>query len=70
MDSLLLLPLVLPPTVVGFFLLVLFGRNGPLGRLLLQLGATVVFLAGDGYRRRGGGFSPDVSDGARGAGAD
>ena len=27
-----LLPLVLPPTVLGYFLLVLFGRSGPLGR--------------------------------------
>jgi molybdate transport system permease protein len=43
MDGLLLLPLVLPPTVVGFFLLVLFGRNGPLGRLLWRIGVTVVF---------------------------
>src|SRR3984957_13641288 len=42
-DGFFLLPLVLPPTVVGFFLLLLFGRNGPLGKLLLQLGATVVF---------------------------
>jgi molybdate transport system permease protein len=42
-DGLLLLPLVLPPTVVGFFLLLLFGRNGPLGKLLLHFGATVVF---------------------------
>src|SRR5580692_13092830 len=42
-DGFFLLPLVLPPTVVGFFLLLLFGRNGPLGILLLQLGATVVF---------------------------
>jgi molybdate transport system permease protein len=42
-DGLLLLPLVLPPTVVGFFLLMLFGRNRPLGRLLWQLGTTVVF---------------------------
>jgi molybdate transport system permease protein len=42
-DGLLLLPLVLPPTVVGFFLLVLFGRTGPLGRLLWRLGTTVVF---------------------------
>ena len=42
-DGVFLLPLVLPPTVVGFFLLLLFGRNGPLGKLLLQLGATVVF---------------------------
>ncbi|MGH9691651.1 MAG: molybdate ABC transporter permease subunit [Candidatus Acidiferrales bacterium] len=42
-DGIFLLPLVLPPTVVGFFLLLLFGRNGPLGKLLLHLGATVVF---------------------------
>src|ERR1700722_14762102 len=38
-----LLPLVLPPTVVGFFLLLLLGRNGPIGKLLLRFGATVVF---------------------------
>jgi molybdate transport system permease protein len=43
MDGIFLLPLVLPPTVVGFLLLLLFGRNGPLGKLLLQFGATIVF---------------------------
>ncbi|MGA3293868.1 MAG: molybdate ABC transporter permease subunit [Candidatus Acidiferrales bacterium] len=42
-DGIFLLPLVLPPTVVGFLLLLLFGRNGPLGKLLLGLGARVVF---------------------------
>jgi molybdate transport system permease protein len=42
-DGVFILPLVLPPTVVGFLLLLLFGRNGPLGKLLLQFGATVVF---------------------------
>jgi molybdate transport system permease protein len=42
-DGIFLLPLVLPPTVVGFFLLLIFGRNGPLGKILLQFGATVVF---------------------------
>ncbi|MGA9887236.1 MAG: ABC transporter permease subunit, partial [Candidatus Acidiferrales bacterium] len=42
-DGVFLLPLVLPPTVVGFLLLLLFGRNGPLGKLLMQVGATVVF---------------------------
>ena len=42
-DGIFLLPLVLPPTVVGFFLLLLFGRNGPLGELLRQFGAMVVF---------------------------
>jgi molybdate transport system permease protein len=42
-DGIFLLPLVLPPTVVGFLLLLLFGRNGPLGQMLLRLGTTVVF---------------------------
>lgn len=35
-ESVLLLPLVLPPTVVGFGLLMLFGKNGPIGSLLLE----------------------------------
>ncbi|MFQ3546330.1 molybdate ABC transporter permease subunit [Halobacillus rhizosphaerae] len=35
-ESVFLLPLVLPPTVVGFGLLYLFGKNGPLGHILLQ----------------------------------
>lgn len=43
LDGVLLLPLVLPPTLVGFVLLLVFGRNGPLGRLLLRFGTTVVF---------------------------
>jgi molybdate transport system permease protein len=34
---------VLPPVVVGFALLVLFGRNGPLGRLLEPLGIVFAF---------------------------
>jgi len=42
-DGFCLLPLVLPPTVVGFILLMLFGRDGPLGRLLMHFGAIVVF---------------------------
>jgi molybdate transport system permease protein len=42
-DGIFLLPLVLPPTVVGFLLLLLFGRNGPLGKLFLDFGATIVF---------------------------
>ena len=32
------LPLVLPPTVIGFYLLVAMGPNGPLGRLTEVLG--------------------------------
>jgi molybdate transport system permease protein len=57
-DGICLLPLVLPPTVVGFFLLLLFGRNGPLGKLLLRLGATVVFFwAPPGISAAGGGVA-------------
>ncbi len=42
-DGVFLLPLVLPPTVVGFGLLLLLGKHGPLGQLLLSLGTTVIF---------------------------
>lgn len=42
-DGIFLLPLVLPPTVVGFLLLLLFGRNGSLGKLLVSMGTTIVF---------------------------
>ncbi|MGI1659625.1 MAG: molybdate ABC transporter permease subunit [Desulfitobacterium sp.] len=43
-ESLLTLPLVLPPSVVGFVLLYMFGKNGPIGKLLAELfQVTVVF---------------------------
>lgn len=42
-DGMLILPMVLPPTVVGFILLVLFGRNGPIGEFLMKFGTTVIF---------------------------
>lgn len=45
-DAILTLPLVLPPTVIGFFLLILFGKNGPLGQLLMEFGVRVVFSWG------------------------
>ncbi|NEU31826.1 molybdate ABC transporter permease subunit [bacterium LRH843] len=35
-EAILLLPLVLPPTVVGFGLLYLFGKNGLVGQVLLD----------------------------------
>ena len=37
-NALVSLPLVLPPTVLGFYLLVFMGPAGPLGRLLAALG--------------------------------
>jgi molybdate ABC transporter permease protein len=42
-DGVLTLPLVLPPTVVGFFLLLVFGRRSLLGHLLEQIGFTIAF---------------------------
>ena len=36
-------PLVLPPTVVGFLLLLLFGRNGAIGQLLLKFDLIIIF---------------------------
>jgi molybdate transport system permease protein len=42
-DGIFILPLVLPPTVVGFGLLLLFGKNGPLGELFALMGTTIVF---------------------------
>jgi molybdate transport system permease protein len=44
LDVLLTLPLVLPPTVTGYYLLVLFGRHGVIGRPLYDLtGWTLLF---------------------------
>ncbi len=42
-DSVLTLPLVLPPTVMGYYLLVLFGRRGWLGEFLARWGIDLVF---------------------------
>jgi molybdate transport system permease protein len=42
-DALVHLPLVLPPVVVGFALLVLFGTQGPVGRVLEPLGIVFAF---------------------------
>lgn len=44
LDALLTLPLVLPPTVLGYYLLVLLGRHGPLGAWLeASFGVRLVF---------------------------
>ena len=42
-EGILISPLVLPPTVVGFLLLLLFGRNGAIGQLLLKFDLTIIF---------------------------
>ncbi|WP_338562479.1 molybdate ABC transporter permease subunit [Paraclostridium sordellii] len=42
-DTILTLPLILPPTVVGFFLLIIIGKNGPIGILLEDLDINLIF---------------------------
>ncbi|SHH66584.1 molybdate transport system permease protein [Sporobacter termitidis DSM 10068] len=43
LDGVLTLPLVLPPTVAGFALLMLIGIHGPVGRLLGLFGVKIIF---------------------------
>ena len=43
LDGIALLPLVLPPTVLGYALLVGLGQRGPLGHWLRQIGHPLVF---------------------------
>lgn len=44
LDAVVTLPLILPPTVLGYYLLVLLGRNGPVGRAYEFLtGSQLVF---------------------------
>ncbi len=42
-DAIITLPLVLPPTVVGFFLLMTFGKRSLIGKFLLQFDFSLVF---------------------------
>lgn len=43
LDGLFTLPLVLPPTVAGFFLLLLLGKNGPMGKFLRSVNIQIIF---------------------------
>jgi molybdate transport system permease protein len=44
LNGIVYLPLVLPPVVIGFFLLAMLGRHGPIGQLLDNMfGITVIF---------------------------
>jgi molybdate transport system permease protein len=43
-ETILTLPLVLPPTVVGFLLIILFGINSPVGRAIEEIfGSPIMF---------------------------
>ncbi|WP_171124625.1 MULTISPECIES: molybdate ABC transporter permease subunit [unclassified Ruegeria] len=43
LNGLVHLPLILPPVVTGYLLLITFGIQGPLGRLLAEFGIVVAF---------------------------
>lgn len=42
-EIILLIPLVLPPTIVGFFILILLGRNSIIGQILSQWEINIIF---------------------------
>ncbi len=41
-EAIIALPLILPPTVLGFYLLMTLGQNGPVGRLLESFGGSSI----------------------------
>ncbi len=43
LDGIFTLPLVLPPTVAGFGLLLLIGKHGPVGKLMELFGVNIIF---------------------------
>lgn len=42
-DGIFTLPLILPPTVIGFFLLLLCGKNGFVGKIFMSLNKNIIF---------------------------
>ena len=44
LDVILTLPLVLPPTVIGFFILKAMGPNGPMGSIILEVFNTKIVM--------------------------
>ena len=43
LETLVVLPLILPPTVLGYYLLLVIGAQGPVGRALAAAGVEVAF---------------------------
>lgn len=43
LEALVVAPMVLPPTVLGYYLLVLIGSRGPIGRVLAAVGIELAF---------------------------
>lgn len=42
-DGIFTLPLILPPTVIGFFLLLLCGKNGLVGKFFMNFNKNIIF---------------------------
>lgn len=42
-DGILTLPLILPPTVIGFFLLLICGKNGFIGKIFMSFNKNIIF---------------------------
>lgn len=42
-DGIFTLPLILPPTVIGFFLLLICGKNGFVGKIFLSFNKNIIF---------------------------
>lgn len=42
-DAIIILPMVLPPTVVGFFLILFFGKKSFIGKILMEFDINLVF---------------------------
>ncbi len=42
-EGLFISPLIFPPTVVGFLLLIIFGKNGAIGQLLSSININIIF---------------------------
>ena len=69
LNALVHLPLVLPPVVTGYLLLVVFGRKGTFGPVLEALGDSIGFYLGRGRAGGGGhGFSADCAGHSSGLG--
>jgi molybdate transport system permease protein len=47
-EAIIALPLILPPTVLGFYLLITLGSNSPLGRLLESYGGSSIAFSFSG----------------------
>ena len=50
LDGIVHLPLVLPPVVTGYLLLISFGRRGPIGAFLADISASCSRSAGPARR--------------------